>query len=126
MNYFIKCFRDYAVFTGRSSRSEYWVFILYITLISIVLSQGDIQADTWNDEFKIGLMSFSFTMATIVPWLSVSARRLHDIGKSGWMTLLWLLPIIGWIWILILLFTPSQDGENKFGDMPLKNATTNH
>jgi uncharacterized membrane protein YhaH (DUF805 family) len=120
MNYFIKCFRDYAIFNGRSSRSEYWVFFLYTTLIGILLSQGDMLGDTWNEDYNIGLESSAFALATIVPWLSVSARRLHDIGKSGWMTLLWLLPIIGWIWILILLFTPSQDGENEFGAMPIK------
>ena len=115
MNYFIKCFRDYAVFDGRSSRSEYWSFSLISTIIGIVLVQGDIQSSTWSEEYSIGLMSSFFYLASIVPSLAVSWRRLHDIGKSGWMTLLWLVPVVGWIWLLILLFTPSQDSENSYG-----------
>jgi uncharacterized membrane protein YhaH (DUF805 family) len=84
-----------------------------------VLVQGDIQNSTWSEEYSIGLMSSFFYLACFVPSLAVSWRRLHDIGKSGWMTLLWLVPVVGWIWLLILLFTPSQDDENSYGAKPV-------
>ena len=118
MNYVIKCFKNYAVFDGRSSRSEYWSFTLLIYLMAIIIGQGDIQNATWSDDYHIGLNQIIFWIITFVPSLAVSWRRLHDIGKSGWMTLLWLIPLVGWIWILILLFTPSQDNENAYGEMP--------
>ena len=119
MNYFIKCFRDYAVFDGRSTRSEYWSFTLICFIISVVVAQFDIQTNAWNQEYSIGVSSTIFGLAAFVPSLAVSWRRLHDSGKSGWMTLLWLIPIVGWIWILILLFTPSQDGDNGYGVKPV-------
>jgi uncharacterized membrane protein YhaH (DUF805 family) len=119
MNYFIKCFRDYAVFDGRSTRSEYWSFSLIGFIISVVVAQFDIQTNAWNQEYSIGVSSTIFGLAAFVPSLAVSWRRLHDSGKSGWMTLLWLIPIVGWIWILILLFTPSQDGDNGYGVKPV-------
>lgn len=115
MNYFIKCIRDYAVFDGRSTRSEYWSFSLIGFIIQILFNQYDIQSNLWNDEYSIGVTSTIFYLVIFVPSLAVSWRRLHDIGKSGWMTLLWLVPVVGWIWILILLFTPSQDGDNGYG-----------
>jgi uncharacterized membrane protein YhaH (DUF805 family) len=119
MNYFIKCFRDYAVFDGRSTRSEYWSFSLIGFIIQILINQYDIQSNLWNDEHSIGVASTIFYLVIFVPSLAVSWRRLHDIGKSGWMTLLWLVPVVGWIWILILLFTPSQDGDNGYGVKPV-------
>ena len=119
MNYFIKCFRDYAVFDGRSTRSEYWSFSLIGFMIQILINQYDIQSNLWNDEHSIGVASTIFYLAIFVPSLAVSWRRLHDIGKSGWMTLLWLVPVVGWIWILILLITPSQDGDNGYGVKPV-------
>jgi|TARA_B110000914_G_scaffold213971_1_gene216388 uncharacterized membrane protein YhaH (DUF805 family) len=118
MNYFIKCFRDYAVFEGRSTRSEYWSFTLIYFLVYILVSQYDIQSNLWNDEYSIGFASFIFSLAALVPSFAVSWRRLHDSGKSGWLTLLWLVPIVGWIWILVLLFKPSDNGENEYGLKP--------
>mgnify|MGYP003679604642 CR=1 FL=1 len=103
------------MFDGRSTRSEYWSFSLIGFIIQILFNQYDIQSNLWNDEYSIGVTSTIFYLVIFVPSLAVSWRRLHDIGKSGWMTLLWLVPVVGWIWILILLFTPSQDGDNGYG-----------
>ena len=59
-----------------------------------------------------------YTLAVIIPGLAVAIRRLHDVGKSGWMILINLIPIIGVIWFFILLVTDSNPGENQYGQNP--------
>lgn len=107
MEAFINAFRNYANFAGRATRSEFWSFQLIGFIIGLLTAQQDVLIDTWNDEWKIGLFNGLWIVASIVPYLSILSRRLHDAGKSGWMGLLLLLPIIGWIWVTILLFLPS-------------------
>jgi uncharacterized membrane protein YhaH (DUF805 family) len=95
------CFNKYATFEGRAPRSEYWWFVLFTWLVS--LATGMI------NETLSGL----FSLAVLLPSLAVGARRLHDIDKSGWFLLLWLIPIIGW---LVLLYWFVQEGRepNRF------------
>ena len=107
MEHLIQAFRNYANFSGRATRSEYWSFQVIGFIIGVATAQQDVLAHTWNDELSIGLFSGLWFLASIVPYLSILSRRLHDVGKSGWMGLLLLLPIIGWIWVTILLFQPS-------------------
>jgi uncharacterized membrane protein YhaH (DUF805 family) len=108
MEYFIDGFRKYADFKGKASRSDFWGFILISSVVSVVLNQLDIQYEVWSAEYGIGFFSGLYSLAVIVPEVSILVRRLHDVGKSGWMALLLLLPIIGWIWVGILLFQPSK------------------
>src|SRR5512147_2937684 len=79
------CFQKYVVFDGRATRSEYWWFVLFTFLASLALG------------FVSDLLSSLFSLAVLLPSLAVGARRLHDIDKSAWWLLLWLVPIIGWI-----------------------------
>lgn len=88
------CFSKYATFEGRASRSEFWWFALFTFLASAVL--GIVSEP----------LSGLFSLAVLLPSLAVGARRLHDINKSGWLLLLWLIPIIGWI---ILIFWAIQE-----------------
>lgn len=71
-------------------------------------------------DFIIGfsIVSTIYSLAVLVPCLAVTARRLHDMGKSGWMMLVALIPVIGVIWLLVLLVTDSQAGENQWGQNP--------
>jgi uncharacterized membrane protein YhaH (DUF805 family) len=85
------CFTKYADFSGRASRPEYWWFFLFNILVSAVLAI-----------FSQGLSSL-FSLATLVPRLAVGARRLHETNRSGWWQLLWLVPVVGWIVIIIFL-----------------------
>ncbi|MFN3568205.1 MAG: DUF805 domain-containing protein [Caldimicrobium sp.] len=74
-----------------------------------------------NDEmvYRCTQKVCSFYMfATLLPYLAVTVRRLHDVGKSGWWILISLVPFIGLIWLLVLLCTDSQPGENKYGPNP--------
>jgi uncharacterized membrane protein YhaH (DUF805 family) len=112
------CFRKYAVFSGRASRSEYWFFVLFEILLYIVLVAVDIAA------FR-GSMNVFSTLASLVlllPGLAVQVRRLHDTDKSGWWVLISLVPIIGWIWLIVLLCTPGTAGANRFGMGPAEAA----
>lgn len=108
MEYFIDAFRRFADFEGRSTRSEYWSFQLLSTLVGIILAQGDVQSGTWNPEYAVGMLSGLYSAIALIPSLAILVRRFHDTGKSGWMALLLLLPIIGWSWVIYQLFQPSQ------------------
>ena len=102
---------QYVGFTGRAGRSEFWYWVLFTFVVGIVIQalSGMMPSLTY--------LGYLFSLATIVPNLSVGARRLHDIGKSGWLQLAWLIPILGWIYMIYLLIQPSQ-GPNAYGDAP--------
>lgn len=104
----------YIVFTGRASRSEYWWAVLFNVLVGIGLGIVDrvIFGGQMNDPT---VFSGLYSLATVLPGLAVSIRRLHDIDKSGWWVLLWFVPVIGWIWLLILHCQESSPGRNRFG-----------
>ena len=108
MEHFIDAFRNYSNFSGRATRSQFWAFQVVSFIVSVCTAQNDVLNEVWNDDMKLGLTSGLWTLAVIVPSLAIISRRLHDAGKSGWMGLLLLLPFIGWIWVAILLFLPSE------------------
>ena len=114
MNWYLTVVRDnYANFEGRARRSEFWYFVLINALISLVL---------YGLMFAFGffglLLYCLYTLAVLIPNLAVSVRRLHDIGKSGWFYLIFLIPLIGPIWLLILFFTEGDSGPNEYGADP--------
>ena len=93
------CFAKYATFSGRASRAEFWWFFLFQILVSIVASMlGDVVA---------GLVS----LALLLPALAVGARRLHDIGKSGWWQLI-MLTVIGLL-LLIYWWVQPTSGDTS-------------
>jgi len=112
MNLYWSTFKKYIELSGRATRKEYWTFVLINIVLGIVLSIiGRL----------IGLhdmLANIFHIVIFCPGIAVSIRRLHDIGKSSWILLILLIPIIGWIWFIILLFLDSQSGENKYGPNP--------
>jgi uncharacterized membrane protein YhaH (DUF805 family)/regulator of sirC expression with transglutaminase-like and TPR domain len=117
MDWYIKVLKKYAVFSGRARRKEYWMFVLFNFIFSLVAFILDLVI------FGIGLVGFSplnimYGLAVFVPTLAVSIRRLHDVGKSGWYYLIILIPIAGPIWFLVLTCTDSQLGDNKYGPYP--------
>jgi len=101
---------QYATFTGRARRSEFWFWILATVIASVVASIIDAI-------IGIKLLEFVVALATIVPTLAVGARRLHDTGRSGWLQLLGLIPVVGWI-ILILWFLEDSHADNQHGPNP--------
>ena len=112
MNWYLKVLKQYADFNGRARRQEYWMFVLFNIIVSVVVSVLDSIMGTWGA--IVGL----YGLAMLIPGLAVSIRRLHDIGKSGWMVLIVFIPLIGIIWLIILLATDSTPGNNQYGNNP--------
>ena len=123
MNWYLKVLGNYANFSGRARRSEFWFFGLFNIIFSIIAWVIDIILGTTFDlgyanSLPYGMVYVIYYLAVLVPGLAVGVRRLHDVGKSGWMMLVVLIPLIGAIWLLVLYLTDSQVGSNKWGDNP--------
>lgn len=118
MNWYLKVLKQYADFSGRARRTEYWMFALFNIFAIIATMILDNLFGTTVGEELYGLFYFIYVLAIFVPGLAVTVRRLHDVGKSGWMYLIVLIPIIGAIWILVLLVTDSTPGANQYGPNP--------
>jgi uncharacterized membrane protein YhaH (DUF805 family) len=108
MNYYLKVLQNYATFSGRARRSEYWYFVLFNAIISIGLG------------FVSGLMQVPqlvniYSFAVLIPSIAVGVRRMHDVGKSGWFLLI---PIYN----LILACTDGINGDNEYGADPKANV----
>ena len=125
--------QNYANFSGRAARSEYWWWMLAVTIVNFLLSflllgsmdYEAIAAGT-SSPFSVyasfgGLLMLVFSLAILVPSLAVGARRLHDSGKSGWFQLIWLLsfiPLLGLIALIAMIYLmvqKSDEGSNKYG-----------
>jgi uncharacterized membrane protein YhaH (DUF805 family) len=122
MNWYLGVLRKYAEFSGRARRKEYWMFALFNAIVSfaIAFTGGFYQGLTGSE--SIGTL-FSglgvlYSLGVLVPSLAVGVRRLHDTGRSGWFLLLALVPILGWIAILVFLVQDGNPGANAFGPSP--------
>lgn len=113
MNWYLKVLKQYVDFSGRARRTEYWMFALMSFLFSITLALIDYLMGTMV--MGSGILSGLYSLAVIIPGLAVTARRLHDIGKSGKWFFIAFIPVVGAIWLLVLLVTNGQVGENKYG-----------
>ena len=108
-------FHNYANFSGRARRSEYWWFVLFTSLVSGVLtslSQGG------NGSRLFTAIDSLWSLAVFIPSLALAWRRLHDIGKSGANWFWVFLPIVGWILLLIWMIRDGVPGPNQFGPDP--------
>jgi uncharacterized membrane protein YhaH (DUF805 family) len=106
MDYFIGVLKKYADFNGRARRKEYWMFILVSIIINVVLAI-----------FSMDIVSMIFSLALLVPNISVGARRLHDTGRSGWWQLIYFVPLIGMVVMIVFLVQDSHD-DNDYGVNP--------
>ncbi len=148
MKYYLDVLKKYAVFTGRASRQEFWMFFLFNMIIGIILSIVDNVAGSTYTYYasmgvpvRVGYIQNFYSLLVFIPNLSVSVRRLHDVNKSG--HLLWLvfapLVLLFWsffagaymamvllalvmlgfaIWLLVLNCTEGTRGPNKYGEDP--------
>jgi len=117
MNWYLKVVRDnYANFSGRARRQEYWMFFLINVLITIGLSVVDGILGFGVGTF--GLLSMLYGLAVLIPGLAVGVRRLHDTGRSGWWILIALIPLLGAIVLIIFLVMDSEPGSNQYGPNP--------
>jgi uncharacterized membrane protein YhaH (DUF805 family) len=111
MSWYIQVLKKYVVFSGRARRKEYWYFVLFNLIISLILSLID-----WA--IGMNILATIYGLAVLLPSLGVSVRRLHDTGRSGWWIFIGLIPLVGAIILLVFFVIDSQPGENKYGPSP--------
>jgi uncharacterized membrane protein YhaH (DUF805 family) len=101
--WYLISFKKYVDFEGRANRREFWTFILVNLVISAILANF------------LPYLGSLFSLVIIVPTVAVSVRRLHDVGQSGWMLLVGLIPLIGLIILIYFYVQKSQTGANEYG-----------
>ena len=131
MKWYLKVMRyNYANFSGRARRKEYWMFTLFFFLITVVIyflfallaffMAGDL-INLMNIEWVPVVLGFStiiYFLIHLIPSIAVTVRRLHDTGKSGWLYLLTIIPYIGSLIIFIFTVIEGDKGDNKYGPDP--------
>jgi uncharacterized membrane protein YhaH (DUF805 family) len=120
MKWFVNVLKKYSVIEGRASRKEYWYYTLFYSIFLSIAIGLDNLLDTNIGNLSYGVFYFVYGLVTVVPSTAVGIRRLHDIGKSGWMLFIVLVPIVGPFWLLILLCKKSEIGENKYSMFPME------
>ena len=111
MNWYLKVVKEhYADFKGRARRREYWMFVLFNLIIAVVLA-------VIGALIKFPFIQTIYGLAVAVPALAVGVRRLHDLGKSGWMLLLGLIPFVNF-YLLYLFFLEVEKKCNAWGPDP--------
>ena len=114
-------FANYANFTGRATRAEFWWFALFVLLaelipyIGLFASLPSTGEDASGIYFLFAALVGVIWLGLILPYLAVAVRRLHDTNRSGWWYFISFVPCIGFIWLIILLVTPSTPGPNQYG-----------
>ena len=108
---------NYANFSGRAPRSEFWWYVVFAIIASVVLALIDNLIFARTIGYPI--LGTLFSLATIIPGLAVSVRRLHDIDKSGWWILIGLIPLIGAILLIVWYATAGNRSDNQYGPPPV-------
>ena len=106
--WYLEALKKYAVFSGRARRKEYWYFVLFTFLIGVALGFVDMT----------GVLGNVYTLAVLIPSITVDVRRLHDTDHSGWWLWIVLVPLIGAIVLLVFLVSDSHPGQNRYGPSP--------
>lgn len=130
MEWVLMPLKRYAEFTGRSRRKEFWTWYLFVLIMYFVLmyldaalglggtATGYAQGGSVGFNMTGGWLTILFMLAVLVPNIAVAVRRMHDIGKSGWMVLIGIIPLIGWIIVLFFYAQPGEPGPNRYGPDP--------
>jgi uncharacterized membrane protein YhaH (DUF805 family) len=117
MAFYLEGWKRYFEFSGRSRRSAFWFFVLFNVIIGICANVLDNILGTVFPS-GTGALGTLYGLAALIPGLSVSVRRLHDTGRSGWWLLLDFVPIVGWIILIVWAAQDSQPGQNVYGANP--------
>ena len=121
------CFSKYVTFSGRAQRSEFWWFALFVTVgtfatvwLDIALfGTTEVGPGSVSGESDVAIFSAVFGLAVLLPYISVIVRRLHDTDRSGWWYWIGLVPLVGFILLIVWWASKGTDGPNRFGDDPL-------
>ncbi len=112
---------NYANFSGRARRQEYWIFVLFQIVLFFLLGFLSVAIEDFFETSSFSILIIVYLLGTLIPWLAVNVRRLHDTGKSGGYLFVNLIPIVGRIWYLILMCTDGDHGSNIYGPDPKAN-----
>lgn len=115
MNWYLEVLRKYAQFDGRSRRKEYWLFVLVNMVVSFLLTFIDRFTGTFDPDIGLGLLSGIYALAVFIPAIAVACRRLHDTGRTAWWLLILVVPLIGWVVLVVFFVQDSQEEENQYG-----------
>ena len=112
-NYVNVITKKYMLFTGRSRRREFWMFVLANIVVAIVV--GILNGILFR---SVNVLPFIYSLAILLPGLGLGIRRMHDVGKSGFWLLINLIPLVGTIIYLVFCATPGDAGANAYGPDP--------
>jgi uncharacterized membrane protein YhaH (DUF805 family) len=118
MQWYTDVIKKYVVFSGRARRKEFWMFVLFNVIISIVLGLIDKLIGTDYGKNGGGVLSTIYSLAVLLPSLGVAWRRLHDTNRSGWWILIGLIPCVGWIILIVFYAMEGTPGDNQYGPDP--------
>ena len=117
MSWYIKVLKNYAVFSGRARRKEFWMFALFAPIFYCVLYFIEKIAGI-GPISDYGILGAIYSLAILTPSLAVAVRRLHDTNRSGFWLISALVPFVGFIFLLVILAMDSHPGENQYGPNP--------
>lgn len=115
MNWYFAALNKYADFSGRARRREYWIFSIVNVVLIIAAVIIDNVIGTIILDGPFGFLSAAIFIATIIPGLAVTVRRLHDSGKSGWYYFVSFIPYVGGILMLVMMLLDSEPNQNQYG-----------
>ncbi|KUG08039.1 DUF805 domain-containing protein [Solirubrum puertoriconensis] len=118
MQYFLHALKNYATFSGRARRKEYWMFTLFNIIFAIAAMVLDNVLGLAFDGIGYGMIYGLYSLGMLIPGLAVAVRRMHDVNKSGWFLLIGFVPLIGAIWLLVLMCSEGTRGDNQYGTDP--------
>ena len=119
MNWYLKVLKNYANFSGRAQRKEYWYFNLVSVIIAFVLGIMDTaMGNPVINASGIGPIEMIYALLILLPSIAVTVRRLHDISRSGWWLLICLVPLIGIIVLIVFAAQGSDLNDNQYGPQP--------
>ena len=121
-SWFFVALKKYYSFSGRARRKEFWCFVLVSTFSWVALEAAETLAGSLKialaPHIKIGVASLVYGLLLVCPFFAVTARRLHDINRSGWWQLVHLVPLLGTLVLLVFASEDSYPGENRYGKNP--------
>lgn len=125
MKWYLHAFKKVSDFYGRSSRTEYWMFVVFNTSFAIASYMLDLIFNLTIESLGFGPFYIVYSLVAFIPGLALSVRRLHDTGRKGSFLFIALLPFLGAIWLLILFLMKGDDDENDYGEKPINSEIAN-
>lgn len=118
MKWYLMAFKKYLVFSGRSHRKEFWMFVLFNIIIACVLGFIDNFVIGVPVGSNLGYLTGAYSLITMIPCIALSVRRLHDTDHTGWWLLINIIPVLGFFWLTWLFCKESDHAPNRFGAEP--------